>query len=69
MFGLLNNPFNINITCKEVLLGGPNRNELLLKKAHVSKDASNLIATIVDYVFRTSFTTGLLIWKVRCLVV
>jgi hypothetical protein len=40
---------------------GPYRNEFLLRKAHVSKDASKLIAVIANYVFRTSFTIGLLI--------
>jgi hypothetical protein len=48
------------------LQGGPfrhglDRNESLLTKAHVSKDVSKLIAAIANYVFRTSFTIGLLI--------
>ncbi len=48
----------------------PDRNEFLLRRAHVLRDASKLITIIANYVFKTSFITRFLIWKVRrCLVV
>ncbi len=35
---------------------GPDRNEFLLRRAHVSGDVFNLVATIANYAYEFSFT-------------